>query len=198
MTLTSRFQLTLALPTDTVENNLRERESSSTFSFTNYIWSSLLRPISRDRESPILASDKNVGKLKKPVLRGLRQQGRLLSVAQQCQAPKKTAADYSRFPATILQAHNYRVTSFSNCAERMSKIQQSVSAWTVWKSSSMAFHGTDGFSFFDEQGKLVFRVDNYARKSKCDLVLMDGDGRALLTLRPQVEPKRSNPSHIKR
>ncbi|CAA6654561.1 unnamed protein product [Spirodela intermedia] len=52
----------------------------------------------------------------------------------------------------------------------------------------MAFHGTDGFSVFDCNGKLAFRVDNYARRSKCaagDVVLMDGDGRALLTLRPQ-------------
>lgn len=53
----------------------------------------------------------------------------------------------------------------------------------------MAFQGTDGFSVFDGQGRLVFRVDNYSRKNRCiagGVVLMDGAGRALLTLRPQV------------
>ncbi|XXG42077.1 hypothetical protein AAC387_Pa01g2425 [Persea americana] len=53
----------------------------------------------------------------------------------------------------------------------------------------MAFQGTDGFSVFDGQGRLVFRVDNYSRKNRCiagGVVLMDGAGRALLTLRPQT------------
>ncbi|KAL5974903.1 hypothetical protein ACLOJK_031579 [Asimina triloba] len=62
-------------------------------------------------------------------------------------------------------------------------------ALTVWKKSSMAFQGTDGFSVFDGKGRLVFRVDNYSRKNRCmagGLVLMDGTGRALLTLRPQM------------
>ncbi|MQL82491.1 hypothetical protein Taro_014949 [Colocasia esculenta] len=63
------------------------------------------------------------------------------------------------------------------------------SVWTVWKKSSMAFQGTDGFSIFDGDGRLAFRVDNYSRRSKCvagDVVLMDGAGTALLTLRPQI------------
>ncbi|XP_077239218.1 protein LURP-one-related 5-like [Tasmannia lanceolata] len=63
------------------------------------------------------------------------------------------------------------------------------SVLTVWKKSSMAFQGTDGFSVFDKEGKLVFRVDNYSRKNRCltgALVLMDGAGRALFTLRPQI------------
>ncbi|XP_058075852.1 protein LURP-one-related 5-like [Magnolia sinica] len=60
---------------------------------------------------------------------------------------------------------------------------------TVWKKSSMAFQGTDGFSVFDGKGRLVYRVDNYSRKNRYmsgGLVLMDGTGRALLTLRPQI------------
>lgn len=60
---------------------------------------------------------------------------------------------------------------------------------TVWKKSSMAFQGTDGFSVFDKQGKLVFRVDNYSRRIRCfdgRVVLMDGEGRPLLTMRPKV------------
>jgi hypothetical protein len=62
---------------------------------------------------------------------------------------------------------------------------------TVWKRSSMTFQGTDGFTVFDHRGRLAFRVDNYSRKSSCitgsgGLVLMDGAGNALLTLKPQV------------
>lgn len=66
---------------------------------------------------------------------------------------------------------------------------------TVWKRSSMSFHGTKGFTVFDQDGSLAFRVDNYARNSLQrllgvgeggGLVLMDGDGKALLTLKPQV------------
>ncbi|XP_050383078.1 protein LURP-one-related 5-like [Argentina anserina] len=63
------------------------------------------------------------------------------------------------------------------------------SVLTVWKRSSMTFQGTDGFTVFDHQGVLTFRVDNYSRKScgvRKGLVLMDGAGRALLTLKPQV------------
>ena len=61
--------------------------------------------------------------------------------------------------------------------------------WTVWKKSSMAFHGTDGFSVYDSSGKLTFRVDNYSRRHKLlsgDLLLMDGSGSPLLSLHPQV------------
>ncbi|KAK2655539.1 hypothetical protein Ddye_008591 [Dipteronia dyeriana] len=60
---------------------------------------------------------------------------------------------------------------------------------TVWKRSSMSFQGTDGFTVFDKQGRLVFRVDNYSRSSRCaaagGLLLMDGAGNALLSLKPQ-------------
>ncbi|XP_057502322.1 protein LURP-one-related 5-like [Actinidia eriantha] len=57
---------------------------------------------------------------------------------------------------------------------------------TVWKRSSMSFQGTDGFTVFDSCGKLAFRVDNYTRKDGGGLVLMDGSGNALLTLKPQM------------
>lgn len=59
------------------------------------------------------------------------------------------------------------------------------SVLTVWKRSSMSFQGTDGFTVFDHRGTLTFRVDNYSRRSG-GLILMDGAGRALLTLKPQV------------
>ena len=60
---------------------------------------------------------------------------------------------------------------------------------TVWKRSSMSFQGTDGFTVFDQRGRLAFRVDNYSRKKSClkgGLLLMDGAGKALFTLKPQV------------
>lgn len=59
----------------------------------------------------------------------------------------------------------------------------------VWQKSSMGFQGTDGFSVYDDLGWLVFRVDNYLRRQKYftkEIVLMDGDGKALLCLRPRV------------
>uniref|UniRef100_A0A6N2KMI7 Protein LURP-one-related 5-like n=1 Tax=Salix viminalis TaxID=40686 RepID=A0A6N2KMI7_SALVM len=57
---------------------------------------------------------------------------------------------------------------------------------TVWKRSSMSFQGTDGFTVFGPHGTLVFRVDNYSRKNGCGLVLMDGVGNALLSLKPKI------------
>ncbi|KAI4324566.1 hypothetical protein MLD38_030044 [Melastoma candidum] len=64
------------------------------------------------------------------------------------------------------------------------------SKFTVWKRSSMTFQGTDGFTVFDEHGKLAFRVENYSRRrprgSQGGLVLMDGSGRAIVTMRPQI------------
>ncbi|KAF2288020.1 hypothetical protein GH714_003905 [Hevea brasiliensis] len=60
---------------------------------------------------------------------------------------------------------------------------------TVWKRSSMSFQGTDGFTVFDPHGRLVFRVDNYSRKNRYGgggLILMDGVGNALLSLKPQM------------
>ncbi|CAK9149349.1 unnamed protein product [Ilex paraguariensis] len=67
----------------------------------------------------------------------------------------------------------------------------SVAVLTVWKRSSMSFQGTDGFTVFDPRGRLTFRVENYTRKSRCvaggsGVVLMDGSGKALLTLKPQT------------
>jgi uncharacterized protein YxjI len=61
--------------------------------------------------------------------------------------------------------------------------------YTVWKRSSMGFHGTDGFCAYDDAGRLAFRVDNYSRRRKLcagELLLMDGQGTPLLSLRPQV------------
>ncbi|XP_065851788.1 protein LURP-one-related 12-like [Euphorbia lathyris] len=56
---------------------------------------------------------------------------------------------------------------------------------TVWKRASISFQGTDGFTVFDPNGKMVYRVDNYSRKNP-NVVLMDGVGNALLTFKPQM------------
>jgi len=53
----------------------------------------------------------------------------------------------------------------------------------------MGFQGTDGFCVYDAAGRLAFRVDNYSRRRKLcagELLLMDGQGTPLLSLRPQV------------
>lgn len=74
--------------------------------------------------------------------------------------------------------------------EKEIKVEGPPCTLTVWKKSTMSFQGTDGFTVFDQQGKLVFRVDNYSRKNPGGptggLVLMDGTGNALLTVKPQI------------
>ncbi|XP_020521824.1 protein LURP-one-related 8 [Amborella trichopoda] len=60
---------------------------------------------------------------------------------------------------------------------------------TVWKKSSMGFQGTDGFTVFDSNGNIAFRVDNYTRNSRCltnGPVHKDGTGAALFTLCPKI------------
>ncbi|CAA2987200.1 Hypothetical predicted protein [Olea europaea subsp. europaea] len=64
------------------------------------------------------------------------------------------------------------------------------SLFTLWKRSTMNFQGTDGFTVFDHRGKLAFRVENYAR-NRCfaaagGLLLMDGSGKPLLTVKPKA------------
>lgn len=57
---------------------------------------------------------------------------------------------------------------------------------TVMK-TSLFFPG-DGFAVYDCGGQLVFRVDSYGPDSRDagELVLMDSDGRCLLTVRRKV------------
>lgn len=74
----------------------------------------------------------------------------------------------------------------------MAAIKRTISAaesWTVWKKSSMAFVGSDGFSIFDSKGELAFRVDNYSRRNKYllgELLLTDAVGKPLLVLKPRI------------
>ncbi|KAL4318866.1 hypothetical protein GQ457_18G006330 [Hibiscus cannabinus] len=52
---------------------------------------------------------------------------------------------------------------------------------TVWKKSLL--FNCNGFTVFDCKGDLVFRVDNYMQGNKGEILLMDADGNALLTVR---------------
>ncbi|KAL6865005.1 hypothetical protein ACP4OV_016156 [Aristida adscensionis] len=52
---------------------------------------------------------------------------------------------------------------------------------TVWR-RSLLFNGK-GFTVFDGKGNLVYRVESYTGGSPREVVLMDADGRGLLTIR---------------
>lgn len=57
---------------------------------------------------------------------------------------------------------------------------------TVLKTS--LFFAGDGFTAYDCNGQLVFRVDSYGpdARDRSEVVLMDADGRCLLTVRRKV------------
>jgi hypothetical protein len=73
--------------------------------------------------------------------------------------------------------------SLAAAAAEEEKKGQAVSL-TVWR-RSLLFNGK-GFTVFDSNGDLVFRVETYAGGSPREVVLMDADGRALLTIRRKV------------
>lgn len=52
---------------------------------------------------------------------------------------------------------------------------------TVWKKSLL--FNCNGFTVFDNQGNLVFRVDNYNAGTMGEIILMDASGNSLLTIR---------------
>ncbi|GMI88999.1 hypothetical protein like AT2G38640 [Hibiscus trionum] len=52
---------------------------------------------------------------------------------------------------------------------------------TVWKKSLL--FNCNGFTVFDSKGDLVFRVDNYMKGNKGEILLMDAGGNPLLTIR---------------
>ncbi|PKA60298.1 Protein LURP-one-related 8 [Apostasia shenzhenica] len=89
------------------------------------------------------------------------------------------------FPSEI-QVRGWEAAAATVTAEEAAT---TTTAWTVWKKSSMGFVGSDGFSVFDGEGRLAFRVDNYSRRSKLllgELLLMDAVGRPLFALKPQI------------
>ncbi|KAL5974901.1 hypothetical protein ACLOJK_031577 [Asimina triloba] len=52
---------------------------------------------------------------------------------------------------------------------------------TVWRKSLL--FNCNGFTVFDAKGSLVFRVDNYLAGNSGKILLMDGGGKPLLTIR---------------
>ncbi|KAI3882561.1 hypothetical protein MKX03_019356 [Papaver bracteatum] len=56
-----------------------------------------------------------------------------------------------------------------------------VEVLTVWKKSLL--FNCNGFTVFDTNGNLVFRVDNYRAGNKTEIFLMDASGKTLLTIR---------------
>ncbi|RZC82653.1 hypothetical protein C5167_045440 [Papaver somniferum] len=56
-----------------------------------------------------------------------------------------------------------------------------VEVLTVWKKSLL--FNCNGFTVFDTNGNLVFRVDNYRAGKKTEIFLMDASGKTLLTIR---------------
>ncbi|KAL0923152.1 hypothetical protein M5K25_007200 [Dendrobium thyrsiflorum] len=52
---------------------------------------------------------------------------------------------------------------------------------TVWRKSLL--FNCKGFTVFDAEGNLIFRVDKYDRYSKGEIILMDAAGNPLLTIR---------------
>ncbi|GMI74326.1 hypothetical protein like AT2G38640 [Hibiscus trionum] len=60
-----------------------------------------------------------------------------------------------------------------------SKVEEAV--LTVWKRSLL--FNCNGFTVFDGKGDLLFRVDNYMQGNKGSILLMDANGKPLLTIR---------------
>ncbi|KAF7845178.1 protein LURP-one-related 8-like [Senna tora] len=65
--------------------------------------------------------------------------------------------------------------------KKASPVDEAPVVLTVWKKSLLL--SCNGFTVFDRQGNLVFRVDNYSARSKDEILLMDAAGTPLLTIR---------------
>ncbi|KAK9723813.1 hypothetical protein RND81_05G027300 [Saponaria officinalis] len=74
--------------------------------------------------------------------------------------------------ASINDAVDYKSTS---CKD------DGVVALTVWRKSLLL--NCKGFTVFDCNGNIVFRVDNYVAANKGEILLMDAHGKPLLTIR---------------
>ena len=62
--------------------------------------------------------------------------------------------------------------------------RENAAVLTVWKKSLL--FNCNGFTVFDCKGELVFRVDNYMEGNKGEILLMDANGKPLLTIRHKV------------
>lgn len=70
---------------------------------------------------------------------------------------------------------------FPNTCEESLCDSKAAVVLTVWKKSLL--FNCDGFTVYNSQGDLVFRVDNYMNSPKDNIVLMDASGLPLLSIR---------------
>ncbi|KAJ4906868.1 Protein LURP-one-related 8 [Raphanus sativus] len=70
---------------------------------------------------------------------------------------------------------------FSNTYEKSLCDSKATVALTVWKKSLL--FNCDGFTVYNSNGDLVFRVDNYMNSPRDNIVLMDASGLPLLSIR---------------
>ncbi|XP_058075222.1 protein LURP-one-related 8-like [Magnolia sinica] len=69
----------------------------------------------------------------------------------------------------------------SEAQQRQDSDRHVAEALTVWKKSLL--FNCNGFTVFDAKGNLAFRVDNYVADNNGQILLMDGGGKPLLTIR---------------
>ncbi|KAI3993755.1 hypothetical protein MKX01_002768 [Papaver californicum] len=81
-------------------------------------------------------------------------------------------------PKVYPNANDPNVTTTTEIPHHV--LDRQVEVLTVWKKSLL--FNCNGFTVFDTKGNLVFRVDNY-QSGKKEIVLMDGIGKSLLTIR---------------
>ncbi|KAL0452278.1 UNVERIFIED_CONTAM: protein LURP-one-related 8 [Sesamum latifolium] len=67
------------------------------------------------------------------------------------------------------------------CTKAAAADDSSPRVLTVWRKSLL--FNCDGFTVFDADGNLVYRVDNYMSGNKGEIFLMDAAGTSLLTIR---------------
>ncbi|KAJ0262297.1 Protein LURP-one-related 8 [Hirschfeldia incana] len=70
---------------------------------------------------------------------------------------------------------------FSNTYEESLCDSKAAVVLTVWKKSLL--FNCDGFTVYNSNGNLVFRVDNYMNSPRDNIVLMDASGLPLLSIR---------------
>ncbi|KAG2332490.1 hypothetical protein Bca52824_003670 [Brassica carinata] len=70
---------------------------------------------------------------------------------------------------------------FSNTYEESLSDSKAAAVLTVWKKSLL--FNCDGFTVYNSNGNLVFRVDNYMNSPRDNIVLMDACGLPLLSIR---------------
>ncbi|KAF2313272.1 hypothetical protein GH714_010100 [Hevea brasiliensis] len=69
----------------------------------------------------------------------------------------------------------------SSCSFSTSYITSEAETFTVWM-KSLVMH-TNGCTVYNQNGEIVYRVDNYDKKGSSEVYLMDLKGRVLFTIR---------------